>query len=429
MNPVQIVVLALFVIGYTAITFEHQIKAQKAPVAMILAVLMWGIIALFGSLGSEHLTEALELSGSETFSIVIFLLLAMTLVEILLHYQLFDWIRVKLFGLGLDDAKQFAFIFVLTFFLSALLDNLTITIVMVMISKRFFKGKNLLIVAAGIVISANAGGAWSPIGDVTTIMLWIAHKFTAGEIIADQFLASLVHAVVAFILLSMQLEGTTSDSTEEPKEVRFTRSELVVISVTIASFFLPLIVSQMGLPPFMGLLFGLAVVWLCVGFFKLTNGHVESHLDADIEKMFGKTDLASLLFFTGILSSVAALNAVGVLEQLSHVLLGADPSFNRIAGVNTVLGYLSGFVDNVPLTALAIRMIQTVDVRLWTFLAYTAGTGGSHLVIGSAAGVVAMGMVPELTSGAYFKIATRPVFVAYLAGIAAWWLQVMLLGF
>ncbi|CAN5193690.1 sodium:proton antiporter NhaD [soil metagenome] len=426
MTILQVTLAAIFVVSYILITFEHQLKVEKAPTAMIAAVVMWAVLALGGA-EVEHLKHDLELTGSETISIILFLLLAMSLVEVLVHYRLFDWIRSRLYRLGLQDRGQFVVLATLTFFLSAALDNLTITIVMTQIALRFFKGKNLLVVVAGIVISANAGGAWSPIGDVTTIMLWLAGKYTASDVILDTFAASLTHHIVATWLLRRQIIGNNGDSTEE-LQISFVKSELVIICIGMASFAMPLVMTTMSLPPFFGLLFGLATVWILIGIFRERTQH-ETHLSAGVRHLIAKIDFPSLMFFTGILFAVAALNTVGILELMSKVLLGESAGFNRVIGVNIALGYLSSLVDNVPLTALSINMLVVVDPRLWTLLAYTVGTGGSHLIIGSVAGVVAMGMVPELNSGAYFKIATKTVFVAYLAGMAVWYLQVMMLGF
>ncbi|MFA9289078.1 MAG: sodium:proton antiporter NhaD [Weeksellaceae bacterium] len=417
-TPVALTALAIFVGAYVVITFEHQLKTEKAPVAMIAATVLWVLLSVTGVLPIDEIRHHLELAMGETASIVLFLLVAMTLVEYLVHYGLFDWVRIRLYRLGLDDRKQFYIIAVLTFFLSAILDNLTITIVMIQIALRFFTGRNLIIVAAGIVVCANAGGAWSPIGDVTTIMMWIAQKFTTMEIITNTFFPSLVQATVTTLLLGRKIFGQNGDSTVELQDVHFTFSELLVIFLCLGTFGLPLIAAQMGLQPFMGLFVGLGVVWIVIGYLKMANHHDKpTHLEADITKMMAKVDFPSLLFFVGILLSVGALDALGLLRQMSEMMLGADPSFERLAGVAVVFGYLSSLVDNVPLTAVAIDMFETTNSQIWTFMAYSVGTGGSHLAIGSVAGVVAMGMVKELTSTEYFKIATPAVAIGFVLGV------------
>ena len=326
---------------------------------------------------------------------------------------------MKLASLNLNDRAQFLLISVLTFFLSAVLDNLTVTIVMVQIARRFFNKENLPAVVAGIVILANAGGAWSPIGDVTTIMLWLADKFTAMEIIRDAFLPAFVLGAVSSVLIARGIRGDTT-GIKENEVITLTRGEKGVISLSLFSFSLPLIMNLFGLPPYMGLLVGLGLVWMFIEFVQ-TRSKKESHLEANIEHMLQKADISSLNFFIGILLAVGALETLGILDSISHFMFGATPAFERIAAGNILLGVISAVLDNVPLTALAIDLIKSTDPRLWTLLALTVGTGGSFLVIGSVSGVVAMGMVKELTFGKYLKVATIPAIVGYVAGVLVWW--------
>jgi Na+/H+ antiporter NhaD/arsenite permease-like protein len=239
-------------------------------------------------------------------------------------------------------------------------------------------------------------------------------------------LPSLIHALVAGALLLRQIKDNTPDSTEDLPIV-FTRSEFIIITLALASFGLPLLVSQFGLPPYMGLLTGLAVVWIMTGVLARVSSH-ETHLTADIEQFLRNVDMPSLKFFIGILLAVAALDGLGVLASLSTLLLGSNPGSDRMIIGISGLGILSAIVDNVPLTALAIDLLPATNPRLWTLLAYCVGTGGSLLVIGSAAGVIAMGMIRELTSTAYVRIATLPVALAYSAGIAVWGLQSLIVG-
>jgi Na+/H+ antiporter NhaD/arsenite permease-like protein len=337
-------------------------------------------------------------------------------------------LRAKLFALGLKDDKQLILISALAFFLSAIIDNLTTTIVMVQIARRFFKGKNLLVAAGTIVVAANAGGAFSPVGDVTTIMLWLAGKFTAAEIILWGFLPSLAIYLASLFFFVRQIEGDTSD--EKPvtfEEVKLSISDKVIISSAFASFALPPLAHLIGLPPFMGLLFGVGVVGLMVAWFANTSSEKESHLSMDIEKLLGKLDITSLLFFIGILFAVGALGFLGVLDQISNSLFGENPADSRLIAGSILLGAFSAILDNIPLTAAAIDILQTTDFRLWVLLAICVGTGGSMLVIGSAAGVVAMGMVKELSFKQYIKIAALPAAVGYVAGIIVWYIQYLLL--
>lgn len=416
----------LFFFGYVLITLEHHWKVNKSLTATALAAILWGSLALTGA--DHHLMEeAIHLLSAETFSLVVFLLAAMTLVEILVHYRFFDLLRIKLLALGLNDSAQLVLISVLAFVLSAIIDNLTTTIVMIQIARRFFKGKNLLVVAGSIVVAANAGGAFSPVGDVTTIMLWLAGKFTALEIIMWGFLPSLAVMIVSTSLFVRQIEGDTTDEKPVTHEtVTLTFSEKVVIGAAFLSFTLPPLAHFFGLPPFMGMLFGVGVVGLLVGFFANTAPNKESHLSMDIEKLLGKLDITSLLFFIGILFAVGALGFLGILDLISNYLFGENPEVSRLIAGSILLGVFSAILDNIPLTAAAIDILQTTDFRLWVLLALCVGTGGSMLVIGSAAGVVAMGMIKELSFKQYFRIAALPAALGYFAGIGVWYVQYLL---
>lgn len=421
-----LIVCVIFVLGYVLITMEHHFKVNKSITATAIAAILWGLIALAGY--DHHLIEeTIHNLSAETFSLVAFLLAAMTLVEILVHYRFFDWLRVKLFSLGLEDRSQLVLISTLAFFLSAIIDNLTTTIVMVQIARRFFKGKNLLIAAGAIVVAANAGGAFSPVGDVTTIMLWLAGKFSAVEIIVWGFLPALSILVVSTALFARQIVGDTKDEKPETHEaIAMSPSEKTIIVAAFASFALPPFAHFVGLPPFMGLLFGVGIVGLLIGWFINTLPERESHLALDIEKLLGKVDITSLLFFIGILFAVGALGFLGILDMISGSLFGEDPAFSRLVAGSVVLGAISAIFDNIPLTAAAIDILHTSDFHIWVLLALCVGTGGSMLVIGSAAGVVAMGMVKELSFKDYLKIATIPAAFGYVAAILVWYVQYLI---
>jgi len=419
-----LVASAIFVLGYILITLEHHWKVNKSITATATAAILWGLIALSGKYGVHDVEHALHEISAETFSLVAFLLAAMTLVEILVHYRFFDWLRVKLYSLGLQDRSQLILISIISFFLSAIIDNLTTTIVMIQIARRFFKGKNLLVMAGAIVVSANAGGAFSPVGDVTTIMIWLAGKFSALEIIMWGFLPSLAILIVSNYLFARQIEGDTVD--EKPltyETVNLTFSERVVIGASFLSFTFPPLAHLVGLPPFMGMLFGVGMVGLIVGWFANTSSDKESHLSMEIEKLLGKLDITSLLFFIGILFAVGALGFLGILELISQNLFGEDPALSRLIAGSVFLGAFSAILDNIPLTAAALDILQTDDFHIWVLMAICVGTGGSMLVIGSAAGVVAMGMVKELTFKQYLKIATIPAALGYIAAIVVWCVQ------
>ncbi|RJR16213.1 hypothetical protein C4579_00665 [Candidatus Microgenomates bacterium] len=424
LGTLEYVAIGIFVIGYLFITMEHKFSVHKSAIALLLASILWVLASVSGA--DHHTLEVLlHEAGGEVFEIIIFLLAAMSLVEILVHYQFFDIIRLKLMKLKLKDRPQFLIIAYLTFFLSAVLDNMTITIVMIQIARRFFKGKNLLIAAAGVVIMANAGGAWSPLGDVTTIMIWLAKKFTTFEIISQGLIPSLVLGTVSTALIVRQMSDDTKDL-EEEKSITLTRGEKLVIGLSLASFSLPLIMHSFGLRPYMGLLLGLGLVWSVIEILKVRSNLV-THLEANIEHILQKSDIASLKFFIGILLAVSALNVMGVLEHLSLIAFGVTQEFNRVVIGNVFIGLFSAVVDNVPLTALSLDVITLADPHVWVLLALAVGTGGSFLIIGSVAGVIAMGMVKELSFEKYFRIAALPALLGYIAGMITWYVQYLLI--
>lgn len=417
MNINEIIAIIIFGLGYLLITLEHKFHTNKSAIALALAAILWVIAAITVD-NQKEITHILELASAEVFSIVVFLLSAMALVEVLTHYHFFDLIREKLESFKLNNRKQFLVIGGLTFFLSAILDNLTITIVMLQIARRFFREQNLLIVACGVVILANAGGAWSPIGDVTTIMIWLAGKFSAMEIILQTFIPSALLGLTAAFLLSKKID-TKAVVSQKGEKVILSKSEKGVIGMSLFSFSLPIMFSRLGLPPYFGLLFGLGLVWLMIDFAKRRSTR-STHLEANIESLLQKTDLASIKFFIGILLSVSALQALGVLHDLSLLIFGQTQEFTRVIIGNTLIGMASSVVDNVPLTALSLEIITLKDTAVWTLLALTVGTGGSFLLIGSVAGVIAGGIVKELTFEKYLKIASIPALVGYFVGVSAW---------
>src|SRR3989339_789823 len=411
-------IVTLFILGYCLITLEHKLKLNKSVTAAALGAGLWILITL---VEGHDVEKALHPVAAETFALVVFLLSAMTLVEILVHYRFFDVLRTKLYSLGLNDYRQLWLISGMAFLFSAVLDNLTTTIVMVQIAHRFFKGKNLLIAASAIVLSANAGGAFSPIGDVTTIMIWLEGKFTALEIIAWGFLPSLALFAVSTYFLARQLSRSTSDiepSTEE--RISLSRSEKSVITATFISFSFPLLAHVLGLPPYIGILFGVGMVGLLISLFVNVRPERESHLSMDIQSLLARVDITSLVFFIGILFAVGALEHIGVLSSISHAVFGATPETWRLITGNVLLGAFSAIVDNIPLTAAALDILNTADPLIWVLLALSVGTGGSMLVIGSAAGVVAMGMVKEMTFKNYIRIATLPAALGFVACMLVW---------
>jgi Na+/H+ antiporter NhaD/arsenite permease-like protein len=385
---------------------------------------LWVVAALGAH--DTHYSQDLIHTGAEIFELVMFLLAAMSIVEVLVHYQFFDLLKSKITQYSLNDQKQFLILNTMTFFLSGIVDNLTITIVMIYMAKQFFKGENLLQTAAAIVISANAGGAFSPLGDVTTIMLWLAGKFTASQIIFRAFLPSLAMFAVSTAMIYPKIKNGDKDTTKENVN-RLSRSEILVVFLCFISFGFPLVMSYLSLPPYIGLLLGLGLVWMATDLFKQISTRT-THLEISLDKLIQKTDIASIKFFVGILLAAAALGELGILEQFAMFIFGESPTFTRIAIGNSFLGLFSAIVGNVPLTALAIEMLETSISSLWVLLAIAVGTGSSLLVIGSAAGVMAMGLVKELNFTKYLKIAFVPVILGYIAAIVTWVIQLQILG-
>lgn len=428
METIAIVAGGLFCLGYLLITLEQKFSTHKSAIALTLGGVLWLLAAVKLKGHDDELEHALGHAGSEIFSIMAFLLAALALIEILVHYRLFDLIRARLIELKVNDRQQFLVILGLTFMFSAVLDNIAITIAMLQIARRFFTGRNLLIAASGIVIAANAGGAWSPVGDVTTILLWLAEKFTAVEVIRYAFLPSLALVLVAGGLLYRKLDDTNFQKREKDDLIKPSRGEKLVISTALASFSFPLLMSFVGLPPYMGLLLGLGLTWLVIEYAKhVSKGRNGTHMSANIDKIIQTVDLSSVKYIMGILLAVMALATLGVLSWLSLTVVGADPSESHLILTNVGLGFLSGIVDNASLVAIAIQTLPMNDPELWALTAIAAGNGGSLMIIASAAGVVAMGSYKQLTVGDYFKLATLPALLGLLAAFGVWYLQFLFL--
>lgn len=409
-NPYIILALIIFVALYAGITFEHQHGFAKEPLALIGGV---GLYLLARIAMGDTLEHALIEVESEIFRIVMFLFPAMILVELLLQMGLFTLMQSFLQKRGYRDRKQFGILSGVTFFLSAILDNLTTTLVMINMVNQSFKGRNRHIAGAGTVANANAGGAWSPIGDVTTIMLWLAGKFTATQVVLIGFLPSVCHGLVVTYLLGRKLTES------EPEQVTieapsFSRGQKIVMAVALACFSLPLVFSQIGAPPYMGLLLGLGVTWLLQQHLAKRDDATAGARDHYVGNLIRLVDHRTLFFFTGILLMVGALGMIQALLVTSNLLLGGDPDAFRTYAFIFLLGPLSAIVDNVPLTALAIDIINFQDHWQGVFLALSVGTGGSALIIGSAAGVVAMGRVAGLNSKVYAGLMLVPVGIAYI---------------
>lgn len=427
MELVGIFAAGFFTLGYLLITLEQKFNTHKSAIALTMGGVLWLLAAVHLMDDKDTLDHALSHAGAEIFNIVAFLLAALALIEILVHYRFFDLIRAKLITLKIGDKQQFLIIMALTFVFSAVLDNIAITIAMLQIALRFFTGRNMIIAAAGVVIAANAGGAWSPVGDITTIMLWLGDKFTAVEIIQYAFLPSASLALVAGTLLYRKLDDTNFIKREKDDSLMPSKGEKAVIALALSSFVLPLLVSFIGLPPYMGLFLGLGLTWVVIEFAKARKrSNNPTHMTANIERIVQTVDISSIKYIMGILLAVLALSTLGVLQWLSSIVVGSDPSTSHLILTNIGIGFLSGIVDNASLVAIAMNTLPMDNPELWALTAIAAGNGGSLFVIASAAGVVAMGGFKKLTMGEYFKVATFPVFLGLLVSFAVWYLQFIL---
>ncbi len=410
---------SVFLVGYILIALEHKLQVSKSAIAMLFAGILWTIVAIADKAGlSAHLSKA----GAGIFEILVFLLSAMTLVEILVHYRFFDVVRSWLISKRLDNVRMLWIMSALSFWISAVIDNMTTAIIFSQLARLFFRGKNLVVAAALIVVAANAGGAFSPIGDVTTTMLWLGGKFSSFDVMRYVLVPTMVLYLVAAFLMTRKLKG---DETLHPEteDVKLLKSEKLVITSTFISFTLPFVFHSFGLRPYMGLLVGLGITWILIDTLKKQFPNHRTHFNASIEKLLQKTDIASLKFFVGILLAVAALDHLGILDTLSNSLFGHNPGLSRYVVGSSIMGALSALVDNVPLTAASMHILKTTDSSIWSLIALTVGTGGSMLVIGSAAGVVAMGIVKELNFFRYLKVAAIPAALGYMCAIAVWYLQ------
>ncbi len=428
-------ILVLFILGYFLIAMEHSIKIDKAATALLTGTLCWvlfilGRDALLPDMASENsihfISESLREHLGEISEILFFLLGAMTIVEIVDAHEGFSVItdRIK----TTHRVKLLWILCILTFFLSAALDNLTTAIVMsALLRKLINEKKDLWFFAGMLIIAANAGGAWSPIGDVTTIMLWIGGQVTALNIIKEILIPSLICLLVPLFIVSLRFKGHIEKPVEnlvankDKIEVGKWEKNLIFITGIGALLFVPIFKAVTHLPPFMGILFGLSIVWIITALIH-RNKPEEHKKVLSIAGVLRKIDTPSILFFLGILVAVGALQSVGHLTDMAHLL---DANFDSIYQINTIIGVASSIVDNVPLVAGTIGMysleVYPPDSDFWELLAYCAGTGGSILIIGSAAGVAIMGIL-KIDFVWYLKNISLLALTGYFAGILAFYL-------
>ena len=423
--------IIVFVLGYMAIALEHPIKVDKAASALLIGGICWALYA-FSGVDAHHMNEHLSHHLVDIAEILFFLLGAMTIVELIDAHEGFSIITDKI-----TTNKKVALMWILsliTFFFSAALDNLTTAIVMSALLTKLIKDKEDLWMFAGMVIlSANAGGAWSPIGDVTTIMLWIGGQVTASNIITSVFLPSVVCALVPLIYLTFKLKGEiTRPVIVESKEhytdptTPFERNLIFYMGVS-GLLFVPIFKTITHLPPYVGMLLSLGVLWLVTEVLHRSKNH-EQKSQLSVIGVMKKVDVPTIFFFLGILLAVAALQTAGQLDIVANYLSDTfnGQSTEGIYIINMIIGLLSSIVDNVPLVAGAMGMypiaetgFYAADGVFWEFLAYCAGTGGSVLIIGSAAGVAVMGIL-KIDFIWYVKNISLLALIGYLSGAATY---------
>ena len=443
MSSIFYIIIAVFIVGYACIALEHPLKVNKTASALLLGVILWTLLVMGGEsvivnpelknlFLSGHpdgggfmnwiISHELLLHLGGIAEILFFLMGAMTIVELVDSYGGFKIITDKI---KTSSKVKFMWILaILTFFMSAVLDNMTTTIVMVALLRKLLADqKDRWFFAGLVVLAANAGGAWSPIGDVTTIMLWVGGKVSAGNIIYKTFLASFMSIVVPLLILSFRLKGTfarpenldiSNETSESPTSYR--ERLLVLISGVVVLLCVPVFKSVTHLPPYIGMMGGLGALWVLTEILK--RRHPQRNNDKyAITTILTKIDVPSILFFLGILLAVAALQVCGQLTLLSTSLDKMpleEPS--KYFAVSYIIGLFSAIVDNVPLVAGAMGMYSfEIDHYFWEFIAYCAGTGGSILIIGSAAGVAAMGL-EKIDFIWYLKKISLLALIGYTAG-------------
>ena len=428
-----------FVVGYVCIALEHRLRVDKAAIALLMFGVVWSIYAccvpgsiaeLVGHLGS-------------TCETLVFLVGAMTIVEIIDSHGGFCFVTELI---TTRRKRRFLWVLaVITFFLSAILDNMTTTIVLIMMLRRIVPaGRERLLYVAIVVIAANCGGAWSPIGDVTTIMLWMRGNVTTANLILYLFVPCAVSLLLPTWYVSRQFsrDGAFAPSTEEstlPVCGVGRRFSLLVLVLGVAGLlFVPLFKSVTGLPPYVGIMFPLGVLWVVTELFYEHKRSIPESCKNRVSKLLRRIDMPTILFFLGILMSVAGLQSAGILTDAAHVL---DTEVHEVFTISMVIGLFSSVIDNVPLVAACMGMYPVPDAAtvlasadpaymqsfmqdgiFWLLLTYCAGVGGSMLIIGSAAGVVAMGL-EKIDFGWYLRHITPIMFFGYLAGIAVIFLE------
>jgi Na+/H+ antiporter NhaD/arsenite permease-like protein len=442
MSTLSLAIVVVFCIGYLFIAIESVTKINKAAIALLMLVATWTLFMIspdsylptaIGGQMASVVSETIERHLGSTATTLFFLMGAMTIVELVDQNGGFNFVRDVMHTRS-KRALLWRIAF-MTFFLSAILDNLTTSIVMIMILRKLVSDrKDRIVYASLVIIAANSGGAFSPIGDVTTIMLWNKGVITAQGVISELLIPSLVSMVIPAYVLSLQLKGSLTFTAGQAQAVQ--ASDLTAMQRKVIFFlgvggliFVPIFKSITHLPPFVGILLVLGVLWTVTEVFyaHLKEPEEKGAMQKRVSQMLTRIDMSTILFFLGILMAVACLETIGVLTMLGQ---GLNETFNGNHYLITgIIGVLSSIVDNVPLVAGCMGMYpvapagdMAVDGIFWQLLAYCAGVGGSMLIIGSAAGVVVMGL-EKITFGWYMRHISWIAFVGYMAGILCYWVE------
>lgn len=437
-------IIGIFIVGYLCIVLEHNLKINKAPIALFMCVACWTCYFLGLDTFITDPTNVSDIAHSnllhhlsEACEILFFLMAAMTIVEIIDANGGFNFVRNKL--LTSSKRKLLWRVAFITFFLSALLDNLTTSIVMIMVLRKLVSdAKERMIYASLIILAANAGGAFSPIGDVTTIMLWIRNLLSTEGILLSLFIPSIMSIIVPTFLLQFSLKGelkhdtTTLNATTTDASGNFSDKERTTVFVIGLSglVFVPIFKMLTGLPPYMGALLALSVLWMVTELFFRRGRNKNASSKYRVASILSRIDMTTILFFLGILMTVATLQEIGVLSSFGTWL--NDVASGNQYLITGIIGVASSIVDNVPLVAGCMGMYDpsmggdfACDGIFWQLLAYCAGVGGSMLIIGSAAGVVVMGL-ERISFGWYLRTITGVAFLGYLAGLFTYYVQTLI---
>lgn len=414
-------IVVVFVIGYLAIILEHYVKVNKTAVALLIAVLCWSFYLVCSVSPVEEDIKQLGRHVSDVSQIIFFLMGAMALVELIDSHRGFKIITDRI--QTNSKRKMLLIVAFVSFFLSSVLDNLTTTILMVSLLRKLVPHKaDRFLLCCVVVIAANAGGAWTPIGDVTTTMLWIDGQLSSMAVVKALFIPSIVSMLIPLAYFLWKVEGKSPPMSQEHRDAKFEPGSRLVFSLGIGGLvFVPIFKALTGLPPFMGVILALAVLWLVTDLMHSKYEHRE-HLRVPF--ILTRVDTSGVLFFLGILLCVDALETAGILKAVAVWL---DSTVHSLPMIATLIGLFSAVIDNVPLVAATMGMYPLeqfpMDSSFWHMIAYAAGTGGSILIVGSAAGVALMGL-EKIDFVSYARKASLPALFGYLAGMGVYLLLV-----